>query len=158
MILHITVERFCQAFKTYLCLIKWINMNRIHLTILYSLPLYDRAPSVLGSHHLPNLHDVVLGHWADDPGFVGVPWEVGDLSCVTAVNEQQFRWTILSILWRLLLSDFTEVPHVESPVCATGGQDGFIMRRPLDLKGGKEERWVWRDLVIDTKSGSKQTS
>ena len=23
--------------------------------------------------HLPNLHDVVLGHGADDPWFVGVP-------------------------------------------------------------------------------------
>jgi len=39
------------------------------------------------THHLPDLHDVVLGHRADDPGLVGVPGEVGDLGCVAAVDE-----------------------------------------------------------------------
>lgn len=51
----------------------------------------------------------------------------------TSQTHQQLRRAILSILWRLLLSNLTEVPDIESPVCAAGGQDGFIMRRPLNL-------------------------
>lgn len=38
-------------------------------------------------HHLPNLHDVVLGDWADDPGFIGIPGEVRDLGCVATMDE-----------------------------------------------------------------------
>lgn len=47
-------------------------------------------PSILipqSSYHLPHLHDVVLWYRADDPRLVGVPREVGDLSCVSAVDE-----------------------------------------------------------------------
>ena len=43
------------------------------------------------THHLPNLHDVVLRHRADHPGLVGVPGEVGDLGRVTSVDELQDR-------------------------------------------------------------------
>lgn len=39
------------------------------------------------THHLPDLHDVVLRHGADDPGFIGVPGEVRDLGCVAPVDE-----------------------------------------------------------------------
>lgn len=39
------------------------------------------------SHHLPDLHDVVLRHRADDPGLVGVPREVRDLGCVSSMDE-----------------------------------------------------------------------
>lgn len=38
-------------------------------------------------HHLPDLHDVVLRDWADDPGFIGIPGEVGNLGCVATVDE-----------------------------------------------------------------------
>lgn len=48
-------------------------------------------------------------------------------------THQQLRRAILSILWWLLLSNLTEVPDVEPPVSAAGGQDGFVMRRPLNL-------------------------
>lgn len=48
-------------------------------------------------------------------------------------THQQLRRAILSILWWLLLSNLTEVPDVEPPVGAAGGQDGFVMRRPLNL-------------------------
>lgn len=43
----------------------------------------------VGTHHLPNLHDVVLRHGADDPGLTGVPGEVGDLGCVASMDELQ---------------------------------------------------------------------
>lgn len=36
---------------------------------------------------MPNLHDVVLGHRADDPRFIGVPGEIGDLGCVASMDE-----------------------------------------------------------------------
>lgn len=48
-------------------------------------------------------------------------------------TDQQLRRTVLSVLRRLLLADLAEVPHVEPPVCAAGGQDGLIVGRPLDL-------------------------
>ena len=48
-------------------------------------------------------------------------------------TDQQLRRAVLGILWRLLLSDLTEVPDVEPSVRAAGGQDGFVMRRPLHL-------------------------
>lgn len=48
-------------------------------------------------------------------------------------THQQLGRTILSILWRLLLSDLTQVPDVESPVSAAGGEDRFVMGRPLNL-------------------------
>ena len=43
----------------------------------------------ISTHHLPNLHDVVLGDGADDPGFIRVPGKVRYLCCVSAVNELQ---------------------------------------------------------------------
>ena len=43
--------------------------------------------SINTTHHLPDLHDVVLGDRADYPGFIGVPREIRDLCRVTAVNE-----------------------------------------------------------------------
>lgn len=49
--------------------------------------------------------------------------------------DQQLRRSILGILWRLFLSDLAEVPDVEPPVGAAGGQDGFVVRRPLNLLG-----------------------
>jgi len=39
------------------------------------------------AHHLPDLHDVVLSHGADDHGFGGIPGKVRDLACVSTVNE-----------------------------------------------------------------------
>lgn len=54
---------------------------------------------------------------------------------VVVPTDQQLRRAILSILRRLFLSDLTEVPDVEPPVGAAGGQDGFVVRRPLDLFG-----------------------
>lgn len=47
--------------------------------------------SQLPSHHLPDLHYVVLRHGADDPGLVGVPGEVRDLGCVASVDELEQR-------------------------------------------------------------------
>lgn len=50
-------------------------------------------------------------------------------------TDQQLRGTVLGILWQLLLADLAEVPHVEPPVGAAGGQDGLVVGRPLDLLG-----------------------
>ena len=82
---------------------------------------------------MPDLHDVVLRDAADDPGVVGVPAEVRDLSRVTSVDEEKFGRAVLSILRALLLPDLGEIPDVEPPVSARAGQDGLVMRRPLDL-------------------------
>lgn len=43
----------------------------------------------ISTHHLPDLHDVVLGDGADDPRFIRVPGKVRYLCCVSAVNELQ---------------------------------------------------------------------
>lgn len=48
-------------------------------------------------------------------------------------TDQKLRRSVLSILRWLLLTDLAEVPHVEPPVSAAGGQDGFVMGRPLNL-------------------------
>lgn len=50
-------------------------------------------------------------------------------------TDQQLGRTVLGVLRRLLLADLAEVPHVEPPVGAAGGQDGLIVGRPLDLLG-----------------------
>lgn len=42
--------------------------------------------------HLPHLHNVVLRHRTDDPGFIGVPGKVRDLGCVASVDKQKLRW------------------------------------------------------------------
>lgn len=39
------------------------------------------------SYHLPDLHNVVFRHRADDPGLVGVPGEVWDLGCVASMDK-----------------------------------------------------------------------
>ena len=83
--------------------------------------------------HLPDLHDVVLGHGADHPGVIGVPTEVGDLGSVTSVNEEELWGPVLSVLRALLFPDLGEVPHMQPPVCARAGQDSLVMGRPLDL-------------------------
>lgn len=50
-------------------------------------------------------------------------------------TDQQLGRTVLAVLRRLLLADLAEVPHVEPPVGAAGGQDGLVVGRPLDLLG-----------------------
>lgn len=64
----------------------------------------------------------------------------GSTVTVFVPTNQQLRRTVLSILWGLLLSDLAEVPDVEPPVSAAGGQDGFVVRWPLNLSGGKWAR------------------
>lgn len=59
------------------------------------------------------LHDVILGHGADDPGLVGVPGEVGDLGGVSPVDEQQLGGTVFCVFRRLLLAYLRQVPHVK---------------------------------------------
>lgn len=61
-----------------------------------------------------HLHDVVLGHGADDPRLVGVPAEVGDLGGVAAVDEEQLGRAVLRILGGLLFADLRQVPHVQA--------------------------------------------
>ena len=56
--------------------------------------------------HLPNLNDVVLGHRADYPRLIVVPRKVRDFRRVTAMYEQQLGWTILSVVGRLVITDF----------------------------------------------------
>ena len=63
---------------------------------LYRTTLFDRMWSQ-PSYHLPNLHNVVLRHRADDPGLVGVPREVRDLGCVASVDELVERRTIFVV-------------------------------------------------------------
>ena len=53
-------------------------------------------------------------------------------------TDHKFRRPILSVLGGLFLSYLTQVPHMESSVCATGGQDRFVMGRPLDLVYGRD--------------------
>lgn len=43
------------------------------------------------TYHLPDLHNIVLRHRADDPGLVGVPGEVRDLGCVASMYELQLK-------------------------------------------------------------------
>lgn len=39
------------------------------------------------TYHLPYLHNVVLWHRTDYPGFIWVPGEIRDLSCMPTMNE-----------------------------------------------------------------------
>jgi len=87
---------------------------------------------------LPDLHDIVFGHTADDPGVVRVPAEVRDLGSVTSVDEEKFWRSVLSVLGALLFSNLRKIPDVEPSVGARAGQDRLIMRRPLDLGVGME--------------------
>lgn len=50
------------------------------------------------SYHLPNLHNVVFGHRADDPGLVGVPREVRDLGCVSSMNKLDRRKATIFVI------------------------------------------------------------
>ncbi len=86
---------------------------------------------VLG--HLPDLHDVVLADGADHPGVVGVPGEVGDLCCVSAVDEEQLGGTVFGVLGALLLANLGQVPDVQPAVGAGGGEDCLVVGGPLDL-------------------------
>lgn len=104
--------------------------------------------------HLPHLQDVVLRHTAYHPGLIRVPGKVRDLGCVPSMDKLKMGgyqkhsmpssvyhcthhklWrAIFSILWRLLLSNLAQVPDMESPVRATGCQNGLIVGRPLHLE------------------------
>lgn len=84
--------------------------------------------------HLPHLHDIVLRHWADDPSFVGIPREVWDLGGVSSMNEEQLRWAIFGVFWCLFFSNLRQVPNVQATIGPAAGQDGLVMRRPLNLE------------------------
>ncbi|KAF8832772.1 hypothetical protein HHX47_DHR1002077 [Lentinula edodes] len=45
----------------------------------------------------------------------------------TSVNEKQFRWSILLIIWCLFLSDERQIPNVYPAVTRCGGKDGRIV-------------------------------
>ena len=51
--------------------------------------------------HLPYLKDVIFSDAGNDPVLTGVPREVRYLARVTAVDEQELRWSIFCIFWRL---------------------------------------------------------
>lgn len=74
-----------------------------------------------------DLHNIVFGHRADDPGFIRVPGEVGYLGRVASVDEQQLRGAVLGVLSALLLSYLAQIPHVKAAICPAGGEDGFVM-------------------------------
>merc|ERR1711973_1063365 len=84
--------------------------------------------------HLPNLHDVVLGHRADNPGIIGVPGKIGDLGRVASVDEEELRRTIFGVLGTLLLTNLGEIPDMKSAVSPRAGQDSLVMRGPLAWK------------------------
>ena len=65
--------------------LNWNNTSRSPLAIAELLVTFKMVNGI--AYHLPNLHDVVFWHGADDPRFILVPWEVWDLGRVTAVNE-----------------------------------------------------------------------
>ena len=83
---------------------------------------------------MPDLHDIVFGHTADDPGVVGVPAEVTDLGGVTSVDEEELGRTILRVLRALLFTNLGQVPDVESAISAGAGEDGLVVGRPLHLE------------------------
>ena len=84
--------------------------------------------------HLPHLHDVVLGHGTHNPRLVVVPRKVGYFGRVAAVHKQKLGGTVLGVFRALFLPDLAKVPHVEPSIRSAGGQDCFVMRRPLDLR------------------------
>ena len=53
--------------------------------------MHDYHAEIYLAHHLPDLHDVVFRHRADDPWLIGVPGKVRDLGCVTSVDELDER-------------------------------------------------------------------
>lgn len=50
------------------------------------------------SYHLPDLHNVVFRHRADDPGLVGVPGEVRDFGCVASMDKLVGRRNTIFII------------------------------------------------------------
>ena len=92
-----------------------------------------RNVKVVISSWFPYLHNVILADRANDPRVIRVPAEVGNLGGVTTVDEQEFGRSVLGVFRGLLLSDFRQIPNVETPVGPGGGQDRLVMGRPLYL-------------------------
>jgi len=38
-------------------------------------------------YHLPNLHDIIFRNWTNYPRFIGIPWKIRDLGCMSTMNE-----------------------------------------------------------------------
>ena len=75
--------------------------------------------------------------------------------CIDHMTHQQFRWSILGILWCLFLSNLTEVPDVETTVGPTGSQDGLIVRGPLYLVCGGRKREEGGEKEIERGGGGR---
>ncbi len=76
----------------------------------------------------PHLHNIILRHRADDPGFIWIPREVRDLGRVSSMDEEEFRWSVLRVLRTLFLPNLREVPDMEPSVSSRGSQDRLIVR------------------------------
>lgn len=67
------------------------------------------------------------------------------------MTHQQLWWSVLGVLWRLLVSNLAEIPDVETTVGTARGQNGFVVRRPLNLlvtgEGGRRRRRRREKLV-----------
>lgn len=93
--------------------------------------------------HLPDLHDVIFWYWADDPRLVGIPRKVGDLCSVSPVNEEKFWRSVFGIFSCLFFTNLRQVPDVKTTVSSAAGQNGFVMRRPLNLEDFVLVRLEW---------------
>lgn len=126
-------------------------------------PIRSRRPTARwGSTRSPRSWPCVRHGWTDEKCKENPSLEsrVGrrrrDWTSFTETDQQLWR-SVLGVLRRLLLPDLAEVPHVEPPVGAAGGQDGLIVGRPLDLLG-RVATWVQllqRKALINHKANSK---
>ena len=71
------------------------------------------------------------------------------------MTYNKLRWSILSILRRLLLPYLTQVPDMKSAVRATRGKDGLVVGGPLNLQRQQETRVTDRYVYIHARKSEK---
>ena len=66
----------------------------------------------------------------------GVHWRVRYITTkiLTAMNEEQLRWTVFLVVGRLLDTNEREVPNVDPSVARGAGKDSRVVRRPCDVQ------------------------
>ena len=75
---------------------------------------------------LPHLKDIVVGHRCNHKSFILVPSKVWHTISVSAVNEEEFWWTIHLLLLGLGQVEARHVPNHYSSVLAWGGQQVWL--------------------------------
>ena len=74
----------------------------------------------------PNHEHIILPSACKCPLVVHVrcPGNIGDAGDMTPMDEQKLWWTVLGVIWRLLLANLRKIPYIDTSVAGARCKNG----------------------------------